>query len=730
VPSSSPGSGGASAVHQDDTTKVTGDPDSRHQSDQPRKTVTIVEPVTSDSEGNKVPGKGGPQDPEKTDDQSEESRSTGSYSGSGSDHSSYSDYSSDYTSSSWSGSSGSYSRDTRSRSDGSSRYSHSFSGDESGRRSDDIESRPAEVINKSPVTHAGALKDEMENPPSPTDAKSARIDHLGKEEAESGHGEKGVGSSLSFDEPASAVQNRTEQTEEMLPLISGTETRGPKQRDVAQDDVEEIVEKENTRVMDETSYSMLTTTDIFDEEDPPDIFEMETDPPRYVTVGPVRNGSKRSRVYLLIFIVLVFVVSIVVGVLVDRLAPASGGQVAEQAPTSAPTSSFLSREWTQVGESFVGLDLRDQAGFAVSLSDDGMVVAVGARRTSTDGLVNRGKVWVYRYESNGKNWIEEAKFDGEAEGSQFGFSVSLSGNGRRLAVGSIGDDVNGENSGMVQVFHDRGNTWDPVGEFRGQGTGDVFGISVSMSQDGRSVAVGAPYNAADGMYRSGAVHFYEDIGFESSPRWEETRAILSGSEENDWFGWSVSLSGDGSRIAIGAPLSPDRRQPGYGAVYKFTRIDGMWSRIGPKLSRGFNGDRYGYSLSLNAAGNRLAVGAFRSSLLAGEEAMGLAIVYRLRGSDWSILGDVLQGMNAGDNFGYSVSLSRDGDYLAVGAPNHEQDGGTGLTRIFQYSGSLWVSSREIVSDVKARLGFSVSLSPNGNRVAVGLPLANQARVYD
>jgi hypothetical protein len=370
---------------------------------------------------------------------------------------------------------------------------------------------------------------------------------------------------------------------------------------------------------------------------------------------------------------------------------------------------------------------QDQAGFSVSISEDGNTVAVGARRSSPDGLFNRGSVKVYQFEFN--QWFEIGNLNGRAERNQFGFSTAISADGNRVAVGSVGDDQNGVNSGMVEIFERQGSVWKRVGVFLGEGEGDIFGASVAISANGRLVAIGAPYRNLNGSARRGEVFFYEDIGFDT-PRWVKTRASLQGSGENDYYGWSLSLSTDGYRVAIGAPKSDERNEPGYVRIFRFTGIADQWVQLGHDIRNGENGDRYGYSVSMNGMGNRVAVGAFRGMNVAGLQS-GKALVYNINGPSWSVLGEALFGETALGNFGYDVSLSTDGDFLAVGAPEEETDMGSGKVNVYTLAPSgLWVSSEPIMTEaVETRLGFSVSITPNATRLAVGLPLANQGRVY-
>src|SRR5262249_3885583 len=92
----------------------------------------------------------------------------------------------------------------------------------------------------------------------------------------------------------------------------------------------------------------------------------------------------------------------------------------------------------------------------------------------------------------------------------------------------------------------------------------------------------------------------------------------------DHFGWSVALSRDGNRLAVGAPLEDsagrdvggvqDENAIDAGAVYLFARSGTTWSEaLYVKATNADPGDQFGYSVALSAPGDLLAVGAIQES---------------------------------------------------------------------------------------------------------------------
>ncbi|RZJ17431.1 MAG: integrin, partial [Haliea sp.] len=174
----------------------------------------------------------------------------------------------------------------------------------------------------------------------------------------------------------------------------------------------------------------------------------------------------------------------------------------------------------------------------------------------------------------------------------------------------------------------------------------------------------------------------------------------SNSQANDWFGYSVALSGDGSTLAVGAPQEDsnaagisgnqsDNSASNAGAVYVFTRVGSSWvQQAYLKASNPRAEDQFGYSLSLSGDGNTLAVGAPREDSgatgVGGNESdasasnAGAAYVFSRSAAAWTQQAYVkASNAQANDNFGYSVSLSGTGDTLAVGAP-FEDSNATGI----------------------------------------------------
>ncbi|WP_445719594.1 T9SS type A sorting domain-containing protein [Flavobacterium sp.] len=151
----------------------------------------------------------------------------------------------------------------------------------------------------------------------------------------------------------------------------------------------------------------------------------------------------------------------------------------------------------------------------------------------------------------------------------------------------------------------------------------------------------------------------------------------------------------------------------------------QWNQLGADIDGLVANEQSGTSNDLNADGTVLIVGAPRA--MDNGIMTGKARVYEWNGTNWTQRGDELIGSNQGDVFGEAVSISSDGNTIAVGAPGFlntsylSPTGPTGYTRIFEWNGTSWIQkgtdiNGEAPNDVA---GSSISLTANGNRIAIG-----------
>ena len=383
--------------------------------------------------------------------------------------------------------------------------------------------------------------------------------------------------------------------------------------------------------------------------------------------------------------------------------------------TNMKSSNVSSKEITQMGQDITGEATNDRSGYTVSINSDGTRVAIGAYLN--DGAAsNAGHVQVFQLDGTSWNQMGE-DIDGEAANDRSGFSVSMNSDGTRVAIGAHFNDDTGLNAGHVRVYDWDGVSWNQIGEdITGEAVDDRSGFSVSINSDGTIVAIGAILNdASDGTVAdAGHVRVFEWDG----ASWNKMGEDIEGEAENDKSGYSVSINSAGTRVAIGAYLNDASdgtlADAGHARVYEW---DGTsWNKMGDDIDGEDQGDYSGLSVSISGDGTRVAIGAYLND--DGDFDAGHARVFEWDGASWNKMGEDLDGRDQNDYYGYSVSLSEDGTRVVVGGVLSE---GTGISRVFEWDGSTW---NQIGKDLKGSnlgdlFGRSVSMSTDGKHVAIG-----------
>jgi Secretion system C-terminal sorting domain/FG-GAP repeat len=336
-------------------------------------------------------------------------------------------------------------------------------------------------------------------------------------------------------------------------------------------------------------------------------------------------------------------------------------------------STIVNAQWGQIGADIDG-ETGDRSGHSVSLSADGSMVAIGASYSGN----NTGRVRIYRDSSS--TWVQVgADLNGEALGDEFGHSVSLSADGLVVAIGAPVNNGNGSAAGHVRIYRDSSSTWVQIGDdIDGEAADDWSGYSVSLSIDGSVVAIGASCNDGNGSY-AGHVRVYENI----LGTWTQIGVDIDGEAANDGSGASVSLSADGSVVAIGAyqnsGYNGDSIWSGHVRVYQ--NIAGTWTQIGSDIDGEAAYNYSGRSVSLSADGSMVAIGSRRND--GNGTNAGHVRVYQYNAGSWQ-LGAEIDGEAISDYSGHSVSLSADGLVVAIGAPYNDGNGSyAGHVRVYE-----------------------------------------------
>ena len=314
--------------------------------------------------------------------------------------------------------------------------------------------------------------------------------------------------------------------------------------------------------------------------------------------------------------------------------------------------------WVPKGEVLVGEAEGGQFGHSLAISYHGDVIAIGA--PEHDG--GKGQAVVFQWVFN--SWQPRGTvFTGLEVGERCGYSVALSSNGTKLAVGSR------SSLGKVRVYFWNGSNWGQSGEeIEGENIGDRLGSSLAMSSDGTIVASGASF--ADGVNgeSTGHVRVFQKNG----EHWDQMGSAIEGETAGAFFGWhALSLSSNGTTFVAGAPFEEPEGEgytngSNFGRARAFSWNGVDWVQIGEAFEGTFYHEEVGRSVSISADGSKIAIG--RPGLAGSVE------VYNWDGNSWILYGVVISGEELNDNSGEAVCLSSDGTKLIVGAPGNDGGG--------------------------------------------------------
>ena len=409
----------------------------------------------------------------------------------------------------------------------------------------------------------------------------------------------------------------------------------------------------------------------------------------------------------------------------DTTPPIIYTHVAPSLPTGTPT------KFSHTGDVTVSLADGDNFGWSTAFSADGTLMAVGAYSDDDGGS---GKGAVYLFEKQVSGWQQAHKFSDHTtltgagdrfttektdvdldNHDAFGATISLSADGTLLAVGANSDDDTGTDRGAVYLFEKQASgKWSrtlKISDNAGTAglldvdltANDYFGSAVFLSADGTVLAVGA--NGDDGggsqFVNKGAVYLFEKSG----GSWAKTLEISDNTggaglldinlDTFDNFGTGVSLSADGTVLAVGANGDDDGGAGGNrGAVYLFQKSSGAWRQThkfsdhttvtatATRFTTAVtdinldNYDNFGIAVSLSADGTLLAAGAYADDD-GGRNTGAVYLFQKQTDNKWTNTlkisdntggaGLVAVDLDTFDNFGRAVSLSADGTLLLVGA---------------------------------------------------------------
>jgi hypothetical protein len=389
--------------------------------------------------------------------------------------------------------------------------------------------------------------------------------------------------------------------------------------------------------------------------------------------------------------------------------------------------------WEEIDASiFPGIASDPQAdpwvGYSVSVSGDGTTIVAGAY--GWDGTyTGQGKVYIWKW--NGSSWVQSSLLPSDPQADAYlGNSVSVSGDGNTIVAGAPNWDGTYAGQGKVYIWKWNGSSWVETGLLASDPqAGAYLGGSVSLSGDGNTIVGGAP--VWDGTYiGQGKVYIWKWNG----SSWVQSSLLPDDPQADASLGRSVSVSNDGNTIVAGA----DYYNNGInivGKVYRWKWNGSSWEQWAFLSEQDQDSTFYGSSVSVSGDGNTIVIGADYWD--GTHTSQGKVYIWKWNGSSWVETGLLASDPQAGAYLGGSVSVSGDGNTIVAGAPGLVGTyTGQGKVYIWEWNGSSWVETGLVASDPQAFawVGYSVSISGDGNTIVGGAHLwdgtfTNQGKVY-
>ena len=387
---------------------------------------------------------------------------------------------------------------------------------------------------------------------------------------------------------------------------------------------------------------------------------------------------------------------------------------------------------TQLGTELLGEAQYDQFGSAVAISGDGARVAAASSGNDGGGAgAGTGHVRVYDRQQGTWSRLGGVDLDGVQAAEAFGASVALDGDGDRVVVGApsaVPEPGKGPSvaRGAFAVLAFDGTQWSPIGtRVLGTGTRDRLGVAVAISRDGRRVVAGGLTSNAFGFPGPGVARVYEE---DATGQFVQLGGDLPGDGGDDRFGSTVAISGDGTHVAVasGQANIGDQRT-GLVRVYDYDAArTPAWQQVGADFV-GLRSERLGQSVSLSHDGTRLAVGVPGHSVSAGK-----VEVYARTGAGWQLLGAPVVGANQLERVGHAVALDSAGQRVCVGAVGggNVSSNLNGRVGLYEFNGTAWtqVGTHVTGTTYAEQFGFAVGLSADGTRYIGGGIYASRGAV--
>lgn len=358
----------------------------------------------------------------------------------------------------------------------------------------------------------------------------------------------------------------------------------------------------------------------------------------------------------------------------------------------------------QLGEKINGDIPNRYFGRSCSMNSTGDIIGFGSGGNSND------YVGIYHYDSGVLNQLGSNIVGGVAD--NLGLSIDMSSDGTKIICGAPGNSY-------AEVYEYVSENWILRGN-RVTESDPNFGFSVSMNGSGDIISVSAPdINTNNG----GTVRMYQYNSNTST--WDIMGSVITGAilPGTNQFGISIDLNADGTRVIIGDHKADDNGTNS-GSVYIYDWNGIVWDKIGSTIIAEYTGDSFGISVSINADGTIIAIGARSNGGIDNTLASaGHVRVFKYT-TDWIQVGADIDGKSSGDFLGSSVSLNSDGTRLVTGGSAFSNTS-SGCAKVYEYSGNAWTQIySDIVGDLDDyvaaatvhKFGYKVMINATGDKI--------------
>ncbi len=366
-----------------------------------------------------------------------------------------------------------------------------------------------------------------------------------------------------------------------------------------------------------------------------------------------------------------------------------------------------------------GFDSEFNDDFGSAVAIDGDTAVIGAPGDDVGPDSDRGSAYVFT--RSGAEWTQSAQLfaPGRGDNILFGRSVAISGN--TIVVGAPGVSNNNRSQGAAYVFVGAGATWAPQATLFGGAPDDYFGNSVSISGD--LLAVGAQFDDVGANGNQGSVTLFKRSG----ANWSlEQMVTASDGVADEYFGKSVALSGD--RVIVGAP-GPASGERSKGAAYVFERSSTqspIWVQRAKLVANdGRNFEHFGDSVALSGNTALISAQGYAYNDPPRPQAAYVFVTSSAKEGRWTQQAKLIIGE---DDFFNPLPVALSGDIAVIGMPLDSIDDriAQGTARVFRRSGAVWSLQHQIVAGgAESRDEFSYSVAVSGDTIMVGAPFAGR-----